>query len=661
VILDECFVSGTKINTPDGYKNIEEIKKGDIVFNAIGEGIVVDTFSQIKNKIIKIKLNNGKVIKTTEEHPFFVIDKGWVPASLLMHNDMLYSKDEKKTHTTFLRDLSEADRAYDASWKKKWTIQKILQRKMFKSWSWPRYKKSLGKNDAKKKTGKIGKNIEKFFFTDRGKEKRISFSLLFKNEEKQPNEKFGNKKKGKYYFKTDGTQTESAWRKWSDYASATKDIIVSAWGGVVCRACSKNKWFTKLSKQLQNRYSKSKNKTCDRSGWWITRFTFKTERRQEKRKSFKYVRVESIEIQKQENIRVYNISVGGHPSYFVEDILVHNCHKTLSGLYPETRVRKGIRTPKMSQLFEITKFFLKEADPERLYLLSATPASKAMRVYAMALFFGKVWDYFAFRDKFYYEIKINSYSGRWVERKKPELKQQLVELIKSFGYVGSLQDWVDVPPQVHIEEYFEMSAEQKKEIIKLKSEESDPLVYTGKERAIQNGILYTYEITKENGVDNLKRVAKTFNNAKLDKILDLAEEFPRMLIFARYTAQIEMIEKALKKEGYDVVCLTGKTKDRKNVIIEADKRDCIVIAQSEICEGYELKTFRTTVFASKSAMAESYIQSLGRTLRIDALNKNLFIHLIAKGGADERCHKTILAGGDFQEMLTSKTGDIIEE
>lgn len=342
-------------------------------------------------------------------------------------------------------------------------------------------------------------------------------------------------------------------------------------------------------------------------------------------------------------------------------VILDECHRILSGLSPETRVRKGIRIPKMSQLFEITKLFLKEANPERLYLLSATPASKAMRVYAIALFFGKTWDYFAFRDKFYYEIKINSYSGRWVERKNPELKQQLIELVKSFGYVGSLQDWYDVPPQVHIEEYFDMSPEQKKEINKLKSEESDQLVYTGKERAIQNGILYTYEITRENGVDNMKRVAKTFNNPKLDRILELAEEFPRMLIFARYTAQIEMLEKALKKEGYDVVCLTGKTKDRKNIIVEADKRDCIVIAQSEISEGYELKTFRTTVFASKSAMAESYIQSLGRTLRMDALNKNLFIHLVVKGGADERCHKTILAGGDFQERLTSKSSDIIEE
>jgi hypothetical protein len=77
----------------------------------------------------------------------------------------------------------------------------------------------------------------------------------------------------------------------------------------------------------------------------------------------------------------------------------------------------------------------------------------------------------------------------------------------------------------------------------------------------------------------------------------------------------------------------------------------VVIAQSQISEGYELKTFRCTVFASKSAMSEDYIQAMGRTLRADALHKNLFVHLVVKGGADERCHKTILSGKDFQERL----------
>ena len=46
VIIDECFISGTKIITSNGLKNIEDIKIGEIVANAKGWG-------RVYNKIIK--------------------------------------------------------------------------------------------------------------------------------------------------------------------------------------------------------------------------------------------------------------------------------------------------------------------------------------------------------------------------------------------------------------------------------------------------------------------------------------------------------------------------------------------------------------------------------------------------------------------------------
>src|SRR5690606_16569752 len=61
--------------------------------------------------------------------------------------------------------------------------------------------------------------------------------------------------------------------------------------------------------------------------WIFSRISVKKKTRHEKRLSFKRIRVESVEIEKQRDGEfVYNLRVSGHPSYFANGILVHNCH-----------------------------------------------------------------------------------------------------------------------------------------------------------------------------------------------------------------------------------------------------------------------------------------------------------------------------------------------
>lgn len=332
-------------------------------------------------------------------------------------------------------------------------------------------------------------------------------------------------------------------------------------------------------------------------------------------------------------------------------VIIDETHRVLSGIYPDIVFRNKKRVPKMSQLFEVVYNFLTFVNPERLYLLSATPAAKPMRVFAMATFLGEKWDFQAFRDKFYYERPLSNHRTVWDVRSNKELKDELAQMVKKFGYTGSLQDWYDVPEQIHKEEYLGLTYSQEQEIKKMKAEEFDPLIVAGQSRAIENGIRYTYTLKEVDGIETLERDTKLFKNYKTKRVLELAKEHPRMLVFARYTAQILSLQRVLMENGYKVYTLTGNTKNRESLIQEADKQDAIVIAQTSICEGYELKTYRTTVFASKSHAVEDYIQSLGRTLRMNALHSNLFIHLIVKGGADERCHKSIMEGKDFQEKL----------
>lgn len=337
------------------------------------------------------------------------------------------------------------------------------------------------------------------------------------------------------------------------------------------------------------------------------------------------------------------------PAY--DTVIIDECHNNF-GVTAETRQRRGVQIPKASQIFEATLNYLKKFPPKRFYLCSATPVGKPMNLWAIAVLMGVKWDFFKFRDKYYREMRMGQ-RRIWVARKDDETKNRLAELVKRFGYTGALTDFADVPEQTHREVQIELTGAQKTAIKELSQAEADPLVRRARMRTIENGVLYGKKIEAVSDKEDLMiQNTVIFPSKKIDYILERAEEFPKLLIFANYTAQINEMARVLREEGYCVYTLTGSTKDRTSLIQEAEQsNNSIVIAQSSISSGYELPSFPCVIYASKSWRYVDYEQSLGRVLRINKLKKNLYIHLVVKG-CDEDCHKAIMSGQDFQEKLT---------
>ena len=345
------------------------------------------------------------------------------------------------------------------------------------------------------------------------------------------------------------------------------------------------------------------------------------------------------------------------PKFFAiqfETVIIDECH-TMFGVTPATKQIKYVKFPKTSQLFESLQMYLKNYSPDRLYFCSATPVSKPMHLWALATLLGKKWDWFAFRQKYYFEMQ----RGVFIPRKSKDLKDRLAELTKHFGYTGQLSDWFDVPEQTHKVVHFGLTPKQEKAVRDIDTSEADPLVRRSKIRTIENGVLYAKKIERfTEHVENLVDSVEIFPSEKIDYILERAEEFPKILIFAAYTAQIQQIVIALKKEGFPVVMLMGATKDRGTLLAEAEKASfCIVVAQSSISAGYELPSFPCVIYASKSYRYVDYEQSLGRVLRANHLKKNLYLHLVVTGDADEACHETIMDGRDFSEMIQSQDAE----
>jgi hypothetical protein len=95
-----CFVEGTPILMEDGtYVNIENVKVGDRVLSfdfknneSIGSN-VLNIFSKKVSKVVKYKFESGKELVATEDHPIYVIGKGWTSYSDSLSNT-LYSLEE---------------------------------------------------------------------------------------------------------------------------------------------------------------------------------------------------------------------------------------------------------------------------------------------------------------------------------------------------------------------------------------------------------------------------------------------------------------------------------------------------------------------------------------------------------------------------------------
>ena len=87
-----CLPAGEKVLTPEGYKNIEEIKQGDFVIGGSGETCrFLETMQKTTEELIEIELENGKIIRCTPDH-LVLTDRGWVKAENLNETDTIKEK-----------------------------------------------------------------------------------------------------------------------------------------------------------------------------------------------------------------------------------------------------------------------------------------------------------------------------------------------------------------------------------------------------------------------------------------------------------------------------------------------------------------------------------------------------------------------------------------
>ena len=112
-----CFVAGTLVLTDSGYKRIEEIRKGDIVWayndttQEYARKRVVEIFEYVRDTIYTIQIGDER-INATSDHPFFIGGR-WLKVAELQAGDSVITYDGKKLVITAIEKKAGQTKVYN--------------------------------------------------------------------------------------------------------------------------------------------------------------------------------------------------------------------------------------------------------------------------------------------------------------------------------------------------------------------------------------------------------------------------------------------------------------------------------------------------------------------------------------------------------------------
>ncbi len=312
IVCDECFIAGTMIETAKGPKKIESVRSGDIVYNALGCGPVLATSARPlgKRHIVRVRFSDGTEISCTSDHRVFTTN-AWVQAGKLAGESVIGIEDMPSLWQGVSSGGAENNKGVD----------RVRERK------------------------DLARKIE------------LLKSLL--SEHSKPNVQRGNEKKGSKNSANNRASPKDSGGQRQRADKITADDVADTWERMAGRICGEDraKGEGRISSRIQNRYRKSSAKGGNRAGRQQPQVIEKTSGGRKEKRIFGAARVVGVQVEESTSDQVvYNLHVGGHPSYFANGKLVHNCHT----LYATT-----------------TKFILAHPDVVTIGL-TATPFNKSL-------------------------------------------------------------------------------------------------------------------------------------------------------------------------------------------------------------------------------------------------------------------------------------------
>ena len=345
VIVDECFPAGTLIDTPRGQIPIEDLYVGQPVRHALGVGNIEAISSRPAFEIMKLELSNGKSIECTPNHPFFT-ESGWCKASALAVGTCLFSREdvsrlrERFSSEYLVRSERETGQMPNGNGLE---AQKILfPRVPVNGTPSAAGKQGSGKSvheleteskDSRENVPVLRQGISSSLLpsaTDVGigmEFATVLFNILLQ-ESRESNVSAGSCGKNVRDAESNRSATIDSRREWEDveFSTGTAGADSERGNGIPNLNNSATASCGSIA-LLQTGCGNSISPAGNTTGWREPFCKENTQNRQTDSGMAGGIRVVGITHIKLKSPRtVYNLQVAGHPSFYADGVLVHNCH-----------------------------------------------------------------------------------------------------------------------------------------------------------------------------------------------------------------------------------------------------------------------------------------------------------------------------------------------
>lgn len=241
---------------------------------------------------------------------------------------------------------------------------------------------------------------------------------------------------------------------------------------------------------------------------------------------------------------------------------------------------------------------------------------------------------------------------------------EMQEIMAENSVVARKEDVLDLPPTQEVTIPVHLSPAEKKAYSELKNDLStmlaDGSLVSTPNRLVQ--MMRLRQITSGHLPDDDTGVLQTIGKSKANTVASLVNDSllgeKRIVIFALFTAEIELLRKAVEVKGTEVMTVTGHTpvKERERLrkrFGSDDPQRMVMIAQIKTMSlaVNELVTANHAIFASLSQQRDDVVQARDRLDRMGQKRPVTFWYALAPGTIDEVIMQSHRNGTDLENAV----------
>lgn len=295
-------------------------------------------------------------------------------------------------------------------------------------------------------------------------------------------------------------------------------------------------------------------------------------------------------------------------------------------------------------------------------ILSGTPVqNNAVDLYSQYRFldptvFGS--NFYKFRNRF---CVMGGFNRRQIVNYKD--LDLLIKKEHSIAYRVTKKEALDLPEQTFETRYITLTPSEKKLYNTLKKESAIELANgeTISASTVLTKLLRLQQFTGGFVIADGEEKPQQIGSGKINALEDIVDDYvidsgKKLVIFARFRAELDLIQKLLdkKKLKYGVIYGDIKLSDRGEIVkdFQENEETKVFLAQIDTAGlGITLTAADTCVYYSVNFNYAAYSQSLARIHRIGQRNTCTYIHLTTKGTVDELIMKALHKKEDLAKTI----------